>query len=55
MLKYLRDGTIKSFVSDVFWHEPAREDYEFEMLKMPNVLITPHLGAQSAEAQKELQ
>ncbi|KJE49555.1 MULTISPECIES: NAD(P)-dependent oxidoreductase [Acidiplasma] len=54
MLKYLRDGTIKSFVSDVFWHEPAREDYEFEMLKMPNVLITPHLGAQSAEAQKRI-
>lgn len=54
MLKYLKNGKISAFVSDVFWDEPAKEDYEFEMLKLDNVMITPHLGAQTKEAQKRI-
>ncbi len=54
MLKYLKNGKISAFVSDVFWNEPAKEDYELEMLKLDNVLITPHLGAQTYEAQKRI-
>jgi len=54
MLKYLKNGKISYFISDVFWDEPAKEDYEFEMLKLDNVLITPHLGAQTLEAQKRI-
>ena len=54
MLKYLKNGKISAFVSDVFWDEPAKEDYELEMLKLDNVLITPHLGAQTYEAQKRI-
>ncbi len=52
-LKILREKNIV-YISDVFWHEPARFDYEFEMLKLPNVIITPHLGAQTKEAQKRI-
>ena len=54
MLKYLKNGKISAFVSDVFWDEPAKEDYEIEMLKLDNVMITPHLGAQTREAQKRI-
>jgi len=54
MLKYLKNGKISYFISDVFWDEPAKEDYEFEMLKLDNVLIMPHLGAQTLEAQKRI-
>ncbi|WMT51412.1 MAG: NAD(P)-dependent oxidoreductase [Ferroplasma sp.] len=54
MLKYLKNGKISAFVSDVFWNEPAKEDYEREMLTMDNVMITPHLGAQTKEAQKRI-
>ena len=54
MLKYLKNGKISAFVSDVFWNEPAKEDYELEMLSMDNVMITPHLGAQTKEAQKRI-
>ncbi|MEM0139383.1 MAG: NAD(P)-dependent oxidoreductase [Ferroplasma sp.] len=53
-LKYLKNGHVYAFVSDVFWHEPAKEDYEFEMLKLHNVMIMPHLGAQTKEAQKRI-
>ncbi|SMD30741.1 D-2-hydroxyacid dehydrogenase [Picrophilus oshimae] len=52
-LKILKEKNI-FYISDVFWHEPARFDYEFEMLKLPNVIITPHLGAQTREAQKRI-
>jgi D-3-phosphoglycerate dehydrogenase len=54
MLKYLKNGRIYAFVSDVFWDEPAKEDYEKEMLSLDNVMITPHLGAQTKEAQKRI-
>jgi D-3-phosphoglycerate dehydrogenase len=54
MLKYLKNGKISAFVSDVFWNEPAKEDYEIEMLRLDNVMITPHLGAQTKEAQKRI-
>jgi D-3-phosphoglycerate dehydrogenase len=54
MLKYLKNGKISAFVSDVFWDEPAKDDYEIEMLKLDNVMITPHLGAQTKEAQKRI-
>ncbi len=54
MLKYLKNGRISAFVSDVFWNEPAREDYEKEILALDNVMITPHLGAQTKEAQKRI-
>ncbi len=53
-LKYVKNGRVSAFVSDVFWHEPAIEDYELEMLKLDNVMITPHLGAQTKEAQKRI-
>ncbi len=54
VVKYLKDGTIGYLISDVFWHEPAKEDYELDILKMENVIVTPHLGAQSHEAQKRI-
>ena len=54
MLKYLKNGRIYAFVSDVFWDEPAKEDYEKEMLSLDNVMITPHLGAQTKEAKKRI-
>lgn len=49
LLKALQDGTIAGAALDVFAEEPLPADHPFRSL--PNVVLTPHLGAQTAEAQ----
>ncbi len=44
----LRDGTIAGAALDVFAEEPTTESPLFEL---DNVVVTPHLGASTAEAQ----
>lgn len=44
----LRDGRVAGAALDVFSTEPLTESPLFEM---PNVVVTPHLGASTAEAQ----
>ena len=44
----LKEGTIAGAALDVFAEEPTTESPIF---KLPNVVVTPHLGASTAEAQ----
>jgi Phosphoglycerate dehydrogenase and related dehydrogenases len=39
---------------DVLEHEPPREDWENELVKHPKVLVTPHIGAETREAQERM-
>ena len=48
LLKALADNRIAGFGADVYWKEPA--DPADPLLEDPRVFITPHIGAESAEA-----
>jgi D-3-phosphoglycerate dehydrogenase len=54
LLYALRSGKIGGYATDVFWHEPPIETWEKEMLSMDNVIVTPHIGAQTHEAQRRV-
>lgn len=45
----LEDGTVAGAAVDVFAKEPI--DMDNPLLKAPNIILTPHLGASTAEAQ----
>jgi len=47
MLKALEDGRISYYASDVWPSDPPPENYP--LLKAPNTLMTPHIGASSRE------
>jgi D-3-phosphoglycerate dehydrogenase len=48
LIKYIKNGKVKGAALDVFEKEPPVES---ELLKMENVVVTPHLGASTKEAQ----
>jgi phosphoglycerate dehydrogenase-like enzyme len=48
LLKALAENRIAGFGADVYWKEPA--DPRDPLLEDPRVFITPHIGAESAEA-----
>ncbi|MFQ5941103.1 MAG: D-2-hydroxyacid dehydrogenase [Nitrososphaerales archaeon] len=49
LYKALKEGTIAGAALDVFELEPPIND---ELIKLPNVVCTPHIGAQTVEAQE---
>jgi len=54
ILDALKIGSISFYASDVMWSEPPKTEWELELLKLPQVTITPHIGAQTREAQARI-
>ncbi|KKB40217.1 D-3-phosphoglycerate dehydrogenase [Bacillus thermotolerans] len=46
----LKAGRIRGAILDVFYHEPPDES-DYELIKLPNVLATPHLAGASYEVE----
>ncbi|MCS6808986.1 MAG: phosphoglycerate dehydrogenase [Bacteroidota bacterium] len=51
--KHLLSGKVAGAALDVFPHEPAANEHTFSspFMGMPNVLLTPHIGGSTEEAQ----
>ncbi|WP_054856706.1 D-2-hydroxyacid dehydrogenase [Vulcanisaeta sp. JCM 16159] len=54
LLKALNDGKVAAAALDVLENEPPREPWEIELVKHPRVIITPHIGAETREAQRRI-
>ncbi len=54
LLSSLRNGSVSFYGADVLWNEPPREGWEHELISLENVVITPHIGAQTVEAQERI-
>jgi len=56
LAKYLKNGHLKGACVDVFPKEPAANGpgFETELLGCSNVMMTPHIGGSTEEAQKAI-
>jgi len=52
LFKYLENGKVSGAAIDVYKTEPP--DFDNPLLKNPNVITTPHLGASTKEAQQKV-
>ncbi len=52
VIEALELGIIKGYAADVFEIEPIEKDHPF--LKHPRVIMTPHIGASTIEAQEQV-
>ena len=55
LARYLRDGRISGAAVDVFPNEPeARGPFGSPLQGLPNVILTPHIGGSTEEAQQNI-
>lgn len=56
LAKYIKNGKVKGAGIDVFPHEPEsnKDPFTCEIQNLPNVLLTPHIGGSTEEAQKNI-
>ena len=56
LAKYVDTGHIKGVAIDVYPHEPKSNDEKFvsELQNKPNIILTPHIGGSTEEAQKNI-
>ena len=56
LVKNIKSGKIKGAAVDVFPHEPVNNAEEFvsELRGLPNVILTPHIGGSTSEAQENI-
>jgi D-3-phosphoglycerate dehydrogenase len=54
LLAALNSGQVKGAALDVFENEPLKTPQDFALVKHPNVVATPHLGASTEEAQSKV-
>ncbi len=52
LLAALKSGKLAGAGLDVFHAEPPKDDWEKELVKLPNVVCTSHIGAQTVECQR---
>jgi D-3-phosphoglycerate dehydrogenase len=54
--KNIKSGRVRGAAVDVFPHEPESNDEKFmsELQNLPNVILTPHIGGSTDEAQKDI-
>ena len=50
----LENGTVGHYAADVLWNEPPKDPKELSIIDRENVVITPHIGAQTEEAQERV-
>ena len=50
----LKSGKVKAAAMDVFEVEPPFDDLRKSIISMDNVVVTPHIGASTVEAQKRI-
>jgi len=54
LLEALNTGRIAAAALDVLEEEPPRGGAELELLRHPRVIVTPHIGSQTREAQERV-
>ena len=56
LIKNLKSGKVRGAAVDVFPEEPASNDEPFisELCGLPNVILTPHIGGSTEEAQLDI-
>jgi len=52
LLRALKSGKLAGACLDVFHNEPPVEEWEKELVRLPNVVCTSHIGAQTVECQR---
>ena len=54
LLEAIEEGIVAAAALDVLENEPPKEEWEFKLIKHPRVIVTPHIGAQTIEAQRRV-
>jgi D-3-phosphoglycerate dehydrogenase / 2-oxoglutarate reductase len=56
LVQHIKSGKIKGAAVDVFPYEPVNNAEEFvnELRGLPNVILTPHIGGSTSEAQENI-